>query len=85
MPRPMKRLIRILLEAVAAPIDRWIKRERAIRELSLLGERELAEPGITPAMIPYAASPKFTADSGDGLPRAAANDNRAQRRDAASV
>ncbi len=85
MPRPMKRLIRILSEAVAAPIDRWIARERAIREMSRLGERELAELGITPVMIPYAASPKFAAEPADDRRRRAANDNRALRRDAASI
>ncbi len=85
MPRPMRSLVRILSEAVARPITHWMARERAIRELSLLGERELAELGITPAMIPYAASLKFAAHSGDGRARGTANDNQAQRRDAASA
>ena len=85
MLKPMKRLFRRVFEVIVPPIARWIERERAIRELSLLGERELAELGITPAMIPYAASPKFTADSIDDRRRGAANDNGARRRDAASA
>ena len=49
-------------KAVAGPFARWLERERTIRELSSLGEYELAELGIGPGMIPYVASGKFRTD-----------------------
>jgi uncharacterized protein YjiS (DUF1127 family) len=51
--------------AVAGPFARWLERERTIRELSTMGELELAELGIGPGMIPYVASGKFRTDEGD--------------------
>ena len=84
MSKLMNRPLRLLSRAVSTAITQWIKRERAIRELSMLGERELAELGITPAMIPYVASPKFTAETAGDRRHPAANDNRARRRDAAN-
>jgi uncharacterized protein YjiS (DUF1127 family) len=84
MSKLMNRPLRLLSRAVSAAITQWIKRERAIRELSMLGERELAELGITPAMIPYVASPKFTTEPADDRGHPTANDNRAHCRDAAN-
>jgi uncharacterized protein YjiS (DUF1127 family) len=49
-------------KAIAGPFARWQERERTIRELSSLGEHELAELGIGPGMIPYVAAGKFRAD-----------------------
>jgi len=49
-------------KAVAGPFARWQERERTMRELSSLGEHELAELGIGPGMIPYVASGKLRTD-----------------------
>lgn len=49
-------------KAVSGPFARWQERERTIRELSSLGEHELAELGIGPGMIPYVASGKLRTD-----------------------
>lgn len=79
------RLLRRPFRAIAAAIASWIVRERTIRELSRLSERELADLGLTPAMIPFVASPKFTAEAADEGRRRAANDNGVRRSGAANA
>ena len=49
-------------KVVSGPFARWQERERTIRELSSLGEHELAELGIGPGMIPYVAAGKLRTD-----------------------
>lgn len=68
---------RLWRKAVAAPVERWLERERAIRELSSLDDRELADLGISRGLIPYVAAGKFTAnDEGARRETAPANENR---------
>lgn len=43
---------------VVEPLRRWLERERMIRELSMLSDRELADLGVTPGEIPYIAAGK---------------------------
>lgn len=43
-------------KAVVQPVGRWLERERMIRELSRMDERELHDLGLTPGMIPYLVS-----------------------------
>jgi uncharacterized protein YjiS (DUF1127 family) len=49
---------------VVEPIERWLERERTIRELGMLSPRELADLGITPGEIPYVASGRYARPSG---------------------
>jgi uncharacterized protein YjiS (DUF1127 family) len=67
---------RIWRKAVAAPVARWIERERLMRELSMLDDRELADLGISRGLIPYIATGNFTAnDEGARHETAPANEN----------
>ena len=59
-------------KAAVEPVTRWLARERAIRELSLLNEHELHDLGIAPGMIPYLVTGKLNAED-EG--RRAANEN----------
>ncbi len=69
-------LARLWRKAIVAPVARWIERERLVRELSMLDDRELADLGISRGLIPYIAAGNFTAnDEGARHERAPANEN----------
>ncbi len=68
---------RLWHKAIAAPVARWIERERLVRELSRLDDRELADLGISRGLIPYIAAGNFTPnDEGAHHETAPANENR---------
>lgn len=68
-------------KAVLGPIERWAERERLMRELSYLSERELIEIGISPGMIPFVVAGKFHPEAGSVRgERAPANENRHPRK-----
>ena len=70
-------LKRLWRKAVAQPVGRWIERERALRELSRLDDRELADLGITRDLIPFVAAGKFTPyDEGARREIPPANENK---------
>jgi uncharacterized protein YjiS (DUF1127 family) len=63
-------------KAVVAPFARWRERERTLRELSMLSERELHDIGLTTGMIPYVASGALSAkDETAGRDSTPANEN----------
>jgi len=68
-------LRRFWRKAIAAPVARWFERERLMRELSGLDDRELADLGISRGLIPYIAAGKFTANDDDAR-HEPANENR---------
>jgi len=61
--------------AVVRPIGRWLEHERAIRELSLLNDRELQDIGVAPGMIPYAVSSRSSLNDASNI----ANENSPKR------
>jgi uncharacterized protein YjiS (DUF1127 family) len=69
-------LVRLWRKAIVAPVARWIERERLMRELSMLDDRELADLGISRGLIPYIAAGNFSAnDEGARHETAPANEN----------
>ena len=67
---------RLWRKAIAAPVARWIERERLTRELSRLDDRELGDLGISRGLIPYIAAGKFTPNDEDARHESApANEN----------
>lgn len=70
---------RLWHDGIVEPIARWRERERTIRELSMLNERELADIGLSPGMIPFVAAGKFQPEA-EPIERAPANENHSPRR-----
>ncbi|HLI13599.1 MAG TPA: DUF1127 domain-containing protein [Alphaproteobacteria bacterium] len=65
---------------IARPFARWAAQERAIRELSMLDDRELADLGISRGLIPYAATGKLEITNRYERPlNRSANENRQDR------